>query len=254
MRLALEYWGRLAIWTGVLLVILVAITLIAGQGFAEVLAHLPGWAGLALALAAFPVGISVAPETFPDGRLVPRRVMELVLAAASVSVLMLTLGNVVGPAASRALSSESAMGQMAPASHMSLGQLAREAKAAAERAEASTAVEAVRQWQIANGLGYHFVRRTDGTLLPVLFGLIGVLAGFWSRRTPRWQIQQAQQWALGLFLLMSTYLAGENGYEMIAMRIAGPAYFAGDLVLVVPSILLLGLAWPTAMTLLGERV
>jgi hypothetical protein len=107
----------------------------------------------------------------------------------------------------------------------------------------------VERWLEANRLVWSYIRRTDGTLLPFLFGLIGVLTGFWSTWVRRREVQQAQAWALGLFLLMSTYLAGENGYELIVLRAAGPVFFAGDLVLVVPTLLLMGLAWPTALTL-----
>jgi hypothetical protein len=55
---------------------------------------------------------------------------------------------------------------------------------------------------------------------------------------------------MGLFLLVSTYLAGENSYEMIVLRSAGPVYFAGDFVLVVPLLLLRGIGGPTLLTLL----
>ena len=79
-----------------------------------------------------PAGISVAAETFPDGRLVQRRIAEMILAAAAVSVLMLTLGNYLAPIASRALQPEGRE-FVAEAVHMSLGQLGREARTAAER-------------------------------------------------------------------------------------------------------------------------
>ena len=89
------------------------------------------------------------------------------------------------------------------------------------------------------------MRRTDGVALPFLFALIGTLTGFWACRLVSPQLVQLQLWAMGLFLLMSTYLAGENSYELIVMRSAGPVYFAGDFVLIVPMILLIGLGWPT---------
>lgn len=248
MRLALRFWGRLAIWAGSLLLLLAAISLASGQGVAEVIAHMPAWAALAIALAAYPAGAAVSGETFPDRRLVPRRVIEITLAAAAVSVLMLTLGNYVGPRASRWLSSDG-MGAVPEPAHMLWGELRRAAKDAVMEARTATGPEAVRKWQRANRLVWHYVRRTDGSSLPLLFGLIGVLAGFWSGLTRRRDLRQTQLWAMGLFLLMSTYLAGENGYEMIVLQSAGPVFFAGDLVLVTPILLLIGLGWPTLITL-----
>ncbi|MEE9133666.1 MAG: hypothetical protein V3U13_08900 [Gemmatimonadota bacterium] len=254
MRLALKFWGRLAIWTGILLLILLAVSLVFGGSVAEVFAHLPVWAGLALALAAFPAGIAVSSETFPEGQLVLRRVVEVALAAAAVSLLMLTLGNLVAPIASRSLASDRASATVAEPATMTLGQLHREAKEAVALARDAAGEEAIKRWRRANQLAWHFVRRTDGTMLPFLFGLIGVLVGFWSRWFPRREIQQLQQWALGLFLLVSTYLAGENSYELIVMRAVGPVFFAADLVLVVPSLLLLGMGWPTFVILWKRRM
>lgn len=133
--LALRFWVGVLLWAGILLFLLPAISLISGQAVAEVVAHLPTWAGLALSLATFRAGISVGAETFPDGRLVQRRIAEMILAAAAVSVLMLTLGNYLAPIASRALQPEGRE-FVAEAVHMSLGQLGREARTAAERARA----------------------------------------------------------------------------------------------------------------------
>lgn len=51
---------------------------------------------------------------------------------------------------------------------------------------------------------------------------------------------------------MSTYLAGENSFELIALQAAGPAFFAAWLVLIVPGALTIGLGWPTAMAVLTK--
>lgn len=82
-----------------------------------------------------------------------------------------------------------------------------------------------------------------------MFASIGMLAGLWAGWTRRRELVHAQYWAMGLFLVMSTYLAGENSYELIALQAAGPAFFAGFFVLIVPSILLIGLGWATFATL-----
>ncbi len=60
-------------------------------------------------------------------------------------------------------------------------------------------------------------------------------------------MRQLQHWSIGLFLIMSTYLAGENSYELIVLRAAGPVAFTGDFVLIVPTLLLMGLGWPAVL-------
>lgn len=85
--------------------------------------------------------------------------------------------------------------------------------------------------------------------MPLLLGLVGLLTGFWARGFERRELRQAQFWAMGFFLVLATYLVGENSYELIVLRAAGPVYFAGDLVLVVPALLAVGMGWPTVVTL-----
>jgi hypothetical protein len=63
------------------------------------------------------------------------------------------------------------------------------------------------------------------------------------------EMRQAQYWAMGLFLVIATYFAGENGYEMVVLRAVGPAAFAADFRLIVPGVLVIGLGWPTILSL-----
>ena len=60
------------------------------------------------------------------------------------------------------------------------------------------------------------------------------------------------QWGIAAFLLVSTYFAGENGYEMILTHIGGPAEFVGDLVLIVPGTLIIGLGFATVARLVSQ--
>ena len=53
---------------------------------------------------------------------------------------------------------------------------------------------------------------------------------------------------MGVFIVMSMYLGGENGYELIAVRAAGQAYFAAWFIVFVPAMLGLGLGWPTMVS------
>jgi hypothetical protein len=77
MRLVLRFGVVLLWWAGGLLLSLAAISLLSGQSPAEVAANTPAWAALALALAAFPAGVSVADRVFPAGLLAPRRLVEV---------------------------------------------------------------------------------------------------------------------------------------------------------------------------------
>ncbi len=244
MRLVLRFWLHTAVWTGLILAILLAISLATGMG-SESFRKLPIWLGLALTLAPFPAGIAVTKLVFPAGRLSVRNGFTVVAAAGLVAVALFLVGNFVAP---RFVTSSEAGDPAA----MTLGQLHAAAKEAA--VESSNVVTPTAgDWYQANRLAWHFVRRTDGAVLPMMFGLLGLLVGYWSTRTPRREWQQAQQWAMGLFLLMSTYLAGENSYELIVVRAAGPVDFAGDFVLIVPSILIIGLGWATVVETAGRR-
>ena len=104
-------------------------------------------------------------------------------------------------------------------------------------------------WLEANILGWHYHRRLAAVLQPPLFMLIGLLLGFWGRRILTLGLGRGLYWAVGLFLVVSTYLAGENSYELVVLRAAGPVFFAGFFVLIIPPVLAAGLAIPTAVVL-----
>jgi hypothetical protein len=244
MHLALRFWLHTAVWTGLILALLLAISLATGMG-TESFRTLPIWLGLALTLAPFPAGIAASKLVFPADRLSLRNGFTVAAAAAVVAVVLFLVGNFVAPRFVTA-------SEVGDPSAMTLGQLHTAAKeAAAESGRVATPTAG--DWYQTNRLAWHFVRRTDGAVLPIMFGLLGLLVGYWSTRTRRREWQQAQQWAMGLFLLMSTYLAGENSYELIVVRAAGPVYFAGDFVLIVPSLLLIGLGWATVVETAGRR-
>ncbi len=250
MRLVIRFWSALVVWAAILLLLLLGVSLLSGQPPRELAGNLLSWLGLALALAAYPAGVHVSGEVFREGERLPRRVAAAAVAAALASVLMFGLGNFIAPVAQRWLTSQVAAEALAaePAA-MTLTQLRSAAREAAERARQAEAGEATRRWLVANRLAWHYVRRTDGTALPFLLGLVGLLTGFWASGFGRRDLQQAQYWGMGLFLVLATYLVGENSYELIVLRSVGPVYFAGDLVLVVPALLAIGMGWPAAVTL-----
>lgn len=253
MRIVLRFWGRALAWAGVLVIALLAITFLSGQGAADLAVSLPSWVGLALALAAFPAGVSIAELAFPAGPPVARLLAQALVAAASLALVLLIAGNSVAPAASRALGGAAgAAARVTEPARMSLGELTSAAREAEMRARGASPDGALAAWREANVLAWHRARRTSGAALPFLFALVGGLAGFWGARIASRPLRLAQYWGVGLLLLVSTYLVGENSYELVVMQAAGPVGFAGEMVLVVPSILLLGLGWPTVVMLWGR--
>jgi hypothetical protein len=251
MRLATRFWVHIAMWTGILFALLIVISLLSGQGGATVMSSLPGWGALALILSAFPAGLAVTSDAIPEGGPERRALLELAFSAVAVSVLALVLAGFVGPAASRWLDRDDpAATGLAAASQMSLGELRANMRVAVAEARADEVTPANVRWRRANDLAWSYYSRTDGSLvLPVLFASLGVLMGFWSRLIPRSDVRQALHWAMGLFLVATTYLMGENSYELIVLQSAGYVDFAADFRLVIPAMLTAGMGWPTVLTL-----
>ena len=244
-------------WTGILFLILITVSLVGGQSVGTVMAHIPVWGGLALVLAAFPAGLAVSEETIPDAGAGAgagawpnvRPIVHMTLAAMLVSLFTFVLAGWVGPAAVRWLNRDAPATAAVEPAQMPLHVLRSELRAAMATAKADSVTEPILRWRTANQLGWEYFSRVDGSTLPVLFGWIGVLLGFWSRLSSRSDFRQAQHWAMGLFLMVVTYLAGENGYEMVMLHSGRFAGFATAFRLIVPGALVIGLGWPTIMTL-----
>ena len=98
MKVVLKFLVSAASWTGILLVLLSAVSLFSGEGLGDVVRHLPVWGGLSLVLSAFPAGIAVADQVFPRRGGIDLRESGAVLAGVVVLTL-LTFGLVgyVGP-------------------------------------------------------------------------------------------------------------------------------------------------------------
>ncbi len=247
MRTAVTFWVRLALWTAILLVLLVGASLFTGMAAADVFVSLPVWAGLAIVLAAFPAGLSVSAAILPDGRFGWRLIGEMVAATVAVSVLTFVLAGYAGPATVRWITATSE--EVGEPAGMSLPELGREMRSAIANARAAPGPATRDTWLRANRLAWHYRSRINGAVLPFVFGWLGVLMAFWTRLSPRSDLRQVQHWAMGLFLVATTYLMGENSYELIVLNAAGLVDFAADLRLLIPGALLVGFAWPTAVTL-----
>ena len=101
MQLAVRFWTKLMMWTGILFLILISVSLVSGQSVGTVMAHIPVWGGLALVLAAFPAGLAVSEQTIPDTGAQPnvRPIVHMTLAAMLVSLFTFVLAGWVGPVA-----------------------------------------------------------------------------------------------------------------------------------------------------------
>ncbi len=133
---------------------------------------------------------------------------------------------------------------------MTLSQLKREARLAAVQVEQAVGRDGLSmEWRKANILVWHYTRRLAGVAQPLLFAAIGVLTAFWARRLGKRELARVLYWTMGLFLVVSTYLAGENGFELVVLQSAGPVFFVGLFVLIIPPALVLGLGIPTAVLL-----
>ncbi len=226
MDLSFRYFGRLAAWGGAVLLLPVI-----GGGLSSPGELLGVHVTLALAVAAFPAGAALWKDVFPEDRFSPAGFGRVLALGAIASALYFVLMGYVGPA----LSTDGVLAMNNP----TLRAAAQEAARAAEAVVPATPDA----WFEANRLAHFYVRRTDGALLPLLATLLGTLSGFWASRTQSVPWQRVQLWAMGVFLLMTTYLAGENGYELVILKAAGSVPFVGDFVLIVPGALLIGMGW-----------
>lgn len=110
------------------------------------------------------------------------------------------------------------------------------------------------RWIHANALVFEHDRRYAQTLITGLLPLLGMLVGAVGSRIPLVGLRMTYLWGIGLFLLVSSYFAVENGYELVAIRTVGGETPAGLFSVIVPGTLLLafgavaivGAAWPPA--------
>jgi len=231
---------HLAGWAGALVAAQIAL---GAAGGGPVLSHIPVWAGFALVLAAYPAGIAISAEALGPGRPSFGSLLRFAALLAGLGVAMLLVLGWIGPGLAVSGTPEGDLHRL------DLGTLYRRARAALRAAELATGPPTVERWLEANQLAWSFVSRLAGAALAILMAALGVLVGYWSSRTPRADLRRLQQWIVGLCLVVTTYLAGENSYELILLHAAGPVYPIAWLRLVAPAVLLCGLSWATVVAL-----
>ena len=234
MKIAVVFWRSTLAWAALLAVGLLLVSALSGS-LADAISNAMVWLVMALVLAAYPGGLSAAKPVFADEDRWAARAGALLAAGLSASLVAFLVTNFVAPALI-----DSPPGDAFDATHgMDIGELRAALIAAREAAEAGPRTPEA--WMPYNHLAFHYVRRFDGMLLAVLFAAVGLLTGRWTSAADR-GVRSLCTWGLGGFLLLATYMAGENGYELVVTRAAGPVDFVGDLVLIVPGTLIVGLS------------
>ena len=243
MTLSLRYLRALFLWTLIIAAILLTVTAVSGSLLTAV-TQAPAWLGFAFIVAAYPAGIQSAPDVFDTDRSLLVGLAAFSGLAIATSAAAFVMVNVVAPAVL-----DPGPDFFSPPHGLTLAEL-REALVTARR-DAEAGPPTPEGWMLFNHLAFHYVRRTDGMLLPSLLAFCGLMVGYWGGRDRGEDADPAQAgapwfalaaWAVGAFLVVSTYMAGENGYELVIVRMGGPAEFVGDFVLIVPGALIVGLA------------
>ncbi|MFQ5679028.1 MAG: hypothetical protein ACE5HP_06180 [Gemmatimonadota bacterium] len=268
MRLALRFLGRAFLWTSGFMALVLLSALLSGEEGDVLVLHVTRWVAGALIFSAFPAGIAVAEQVvrWTRPRLGPPA--GLMLGAGILALLVFLIRGYVGPAVvrdevgtapeERAAAALGGAGRIGPIAEQEAASLyfherPRVLRLALEAVEAR-GDRSVEAWRPVNRIAWEMDGTVVGSLLALVLAGIGVLAGAWARWTARRELRQAQYWALGLFLLVTTYLMGENSYELLLLHMAAPAFFAAWLPLIAPTMLLMGLALATAARLLGASV
>ena len=217
-----------------------------------ILHKLPALLGFSLALAAFPAGVAASGPLLAERRGRGRRLGVLAGASLALSLAMGLNATIWAPnsLASSGFVFESC--DPSATTHRTSRTLRMQGAEALATAQAA-GIGQVADWQSVNTIAWEAERRLAHSSLPFLLTWVGVFAGFWPARIARRDLRLIMLWALGLFLVVSLYLASENSYELVVLRAAGPVFFAAWFLVFVPASLCGMLVWVTALELLGSE-
>ena len=243
-----KFWTALAVWAIGIDLFLGLMDLTSPREGGGFLTGLVTWGGMSLVLAAFPAGLAASRAVLGE-EFAWRRWMAFGVIAASASAALFILAGWIGPAI---LSNAVGPEQASHPAVMSLGELRGSLREALDAARALGPTASRDDWFRANELAFHYFSRVDGSAMPFLFAWFGVFTGFWLRLVPHKQLRLAQVWGIGILLVITTYFAGENSFELIVMQSAGFAGFAADIRLIVPMVGVAVLGWPTLLSLWSQ--
>lgn len=251
MSIVAHYLKALGLWTLGLAVffVLAGVTGPGAQGVGW-LARLPALVAFALALGSLPAGIAVSRKALHPARDRWSRVGTLAFVTLLASVVMFLAVTRWAPAAlaAGAVAGPGGDPEVAQLTNGELRALVPAALAAAEAAGPGR----IDDWRRINVIAWELDRRSAHATLPFLLAWVGVFAAHFAARAGRREVRLAMLWGLGLFVVVTLYLAGENGYELVVLRSAGPSFFAAWFIVFVPGALFGTLGWVTAMDLLGS--
>ena len=250
MELLKRYFVRLAIWSAALF----AFLFMAGSGsdIWSAASRMPALACFAMILACFPAGLSVGAGVLENPGTFLREGLKLTVASLALIALAFVVIQYIAPAALAGGRAPGGGNEIEPR-ELTLPELREHGRQAARRAETGPRTD-LDAWLAANIFAFEHERRLAHSALPFFLTWVGALAGYWAARIRHPQLRTAQLLMMGVFIVMSMYLGGENGFELVAVRAAGPAYFAAWFIVFVPAMLGLGLGWPTMVSVFAEGV
>ena len=247
MNLLRRYILTLAGWTlGLATFLAVAGMEGGGGGLWTGMSRVPALACFAMILACFPAGLSVGADVLASPSSFIREGIKLTLASVALIAVAFAVIQYVAPTvlANGRMPGE---GSTIEPRELTLPELREHGRRVVRVAEGGPNSD-LDAWLTANTFAFEHERRLAHSSLPFFLTWVGALAGYWAARIRHPQFRAAQLLTMGLFILVSMYLGGENGYELIAMRMAGQAYFAAWFIVFVPALLGLGLGWPTLVS------
>lgn len=215
------------------------------------LADLTAFGLITLAVAAFPAGLAAARDLAASDAGAFRGLLRVTFLTASLASVAYVALDRISPRL-----------WVTPASADVEWVEPRSLTSAQLRAEGRQAVATAREleqagspsggaWQTVNRIAFeHELRIVQALLIPIM-GLVGLLAGgSVGKLVKPWRA--AATWGLALFLVLSLFMAGENGYELIVLRSSGPMAFVAWLQAVVPGCVLVGLCFASLPQLFGH--
>lgn len=247
MYLLRRYFLRLVVW-GVGLFVFLSLAGLGAEGGSPWTgpSRVPALACFAMILACFPAGLSVGTDVLATPRSFIRDGIRLTLASVAVIAVAFVFIQYVAPTA-LARGRVPGQGSVIEPRELTLPELREYGRGVAKVAESGPDSD-LAAWRVANTVAFEHERRAAHSSLPFFLTWVGALAGYWSARIRHTRLRVAQLLTMGLFILVSMYLGGENGYELVAARMAGQAYFAAWFIVFVPALLGLGMGWPTLVS------
>lgn len=244
MRDAGRFAGVAVAWWVLLGLVHAGLRAVGGAGQPGFLADLTYFSASMLGLAALIAGVHLAGRVFEEesvhwGRLLAVLAVTLVLAGGAWLMV-----DRVGPSSRAAVDGGRVDGVLEP-SALTSTQIRDALRAHVQTNPPSRAVaerQSAEYWPTFNRLAFEHERRRVHVLLIPVMALLGLLAGARAKELRRpWG--SVALWALAGYVLLAGFMAGENGFEWIVLRSAGPMEFVAWLQAVVPVSVAVGLGF-----------